>query len=144
MWHGQNLALETGARRLETLHLLYGLCTAGGEVTRSVFDRAGVDVTRLVELIAKPRAEAAGELPPPTQNYEQCWSVARAYARANGHSRLEEIDIWWALVENPGRNLPKVLSAAGGDLVRVGRELVRWGGRPGLQSFSVDIPRSTE
>jgi hypothetical protein len=144
MWEGQNLALETGARRLETLHLLYGLCTAGGEVTRSVFDRAGIDAKRLVELIARPRAVAAGELPPPTQNYEQCWSVARAYARANGHSRLEEIDIWWALVENPGRNLPKVLSAAGGDLVRIGRELVRWGGRPGLQSISVDIPRSTE
>jgi ClpA/ClpB-like protein len=145
VWHGQHLAMESGVRRLETIHVLYGLCSAGGEVTRLVLEGAGVEAKRLMSVIEATRVPQSSEgLPVPTQNYETCWSVARGYARANGHSRLEEIDIWWALVENPGRNLPKVLTAVGGDLVRVAGELERCGGRPGLQSMSIDLPSRAE
>ncbi|HET9233491.1 MAG TPA: Clp protease N-terminal domain-containing protein [Candidatus Eisenbacteria bacterium] len=145
VWQGQTLALETGARRLETMHLLYGLCTAGGETTRIVFQRAGVDPKRVSTLLEANRSpKSQGGLPAPTQNYELCWSAARSYARAGGHSRVEEIDIWWALVENPGRNLPRVLKAAGADLVRVAREVAHLGGRPGVHSISVDLPSRME
>ena len=145
VWKGQQLALASGARRLETLHVLYGLCTAGGETTRVVLARAGVDSKRLSEAIEKIRGgPASTNLPPPTQNYESCWRAARANAQAGGHSRLEEIDLWWALVENPGRNVPRVLAAAGGDLVRVAQEVTRCGGRPGLHSISLDFPSGME
>lgn len=145
VWKGQQLALASGARRLETLHVLYGLCTAGGETTRVVLARAGLDPKHLIEAIEKIHGgPVSANLPPPTHNYESCWRAARANAHAGGHSRLEEIDLWWALVENPGRNVPRVLAAAGGDLVRVAQEVTRCGGRSGLHSISLDFPPRVE
>ena len=143
LWKTQQFALESGAPRLETLHLLYGLCTAGGD-TIGVLKRAGVDAKQLIGFLEKRRGGASVQLPPSTQNYENCWRAARANAQTCGRSRLEEIDVLWALMENPGRNLSRMLAAAGGDLVLVATEVARLGGRPGIQSISLDLPNRTE
>jgi hypothetical protein len=57
---------------------------------------------------------------------------------------VEEIDLLWALIESPSRNVKRVLVAAGADVAAMIGEMEAQGGRPGLASVSIVMPNWDE
>lgn len=135
-WASQNLAAAKQAKLYETLHLLYGLCSVQGELTRWVLERAGskpASVCRVIEQ-SLPVEDYDG-VPVATKNYEICTGTARGNARSEGRSTVEEVDLLWAVIENPSRNVRRILEATGCDYATLVRELDRRWKRPGEMSI---------
>jgi len=135
-WASQELAAAKKAKLYETLHLLYGLCSVRGELTSGVLERAGGDpasVCRVIE--GNLPVEDNDGVPVVTKNYEICTSTARGNARSDGRSTVEEVDLLWAVLENPSRNVRRILEASGCDYEGLVRELDRRWKRPGEMSI---------
>ena len=140
-WLAQQLGRTRGARALEAVHVLHGLCTAGGEHTRWLISRCRGELTEIAELIEKS-LPATGEFHGrqiETRNYEACWRDSLHNARAAGADRVREIDLIWAIVENPSRNIRKVLEAAGVSPRILAGELRKQYGLPGNESISRNV-----
>ena len=142
-WAGQRLAQERKSKLYETLHILHGLCVADGELTRWLLERAGGntdDVRHVIEQ-SLPMEQNPG-VPIATKNYEICVSTARGNARSEGRSMVDEVDLLWAVVENPSRNVRRILEAAGCDFDTLVNELDQRWKRPGEMSIHRRVRRS--
>ena len=121
---------ESGARRRETLHLLYGLSRTDPDLSREIVQSSGGDLKALTHLIevSQPKSDASSASHFPlrdTANYRICLETARAFAHARESSSVSECDLLWALVENPSVNVRRFLAACGCDLERLHHELER-------------------
>jgi hypothetical protein len=137
---GARLARALGAKNHETLHVLYGLCTGAGELTAGILKACGGSASQVIErLNAALPPEGNSAEPLPTRNHEVCLALARSNARRRGSSSVAEGDLLWALLEGPGRNVRRVLQAAGCPPEALAALLaLRWP-RPGDGSVSRQI-----
>jgi ATP-dependent Clp protease ATP-binding subunit ClpA len=136
------MARARGARNYETLHILYGLCSAEGGFASWLLERSGGSserVRRIIEKSLSRERPAAERAPVPTVNHEVCVTTSRANARSDGRSTVSEIDLLCAVLQNPSRNVGKVLDAAGCDRAFLAQELGAFGEHSVLRSVSRSI-----
>jgi len=115
-WAGESLRRKLKARSRETLHLLYGLCAAGGPLTQRLFRNCGGDAEAILRILDSSLPQESHEGPSSeTQSYRVCLETARLNARGRGAASVEEGDVLWAVLDSPSRNVRKVVEAAGSD-----------------------------
>jgi hypothetical protein len=148
MEESRRFALRTAATRNETVHLLYGLCRAAGELTTWLLETQGSRAEALaarIEAMQTSRRGEQGADPVPTRNHTLCLSTARGNARSRGASSVAEGDLLWAVLENPSASIRRVLEQEGCRPSRLQRELGTRFERPGLStSLSWTAPRSED
>jgi hypothetical protein len=131
LWEAEALRKRLEARARETLHVLYGLCASEGELTRRLLEFGGCAAPRVREIIEAnlPREGhvGAGE---ETSGYRVCIETAKLNAGKRNSAAVEEIDLLWAVLDGPSRNVRKVVEAAGGDFSLILAELARLQTRP--------------
>jgi hypothetical protein len=113
-WLAEEFARDRAQTHVETSDLLYGLCAARGDLTTWLFTAAGSTARRVQEVVEASRGSGTHEgAPLATGNLELCLETARTNARAAGRPAVEESDLLWAVLENPSRNVGRILAAAG-------------------------------
>jgi hypothetical protein len=137
LWAAEALRKRLEARARETLHVLYGLCASEGELTRRLLEFGGSAASRVREVIEAnlPREGYAGA-GEETNGYRLCVETAKLNAGKRSSAAVEEIDLLWAVLDGPSRNVRKVVEAAGGDFSRMLAELARLQARPGEATVS--------
>ena len=136
LWAAQKFAAARRAKLFETLHVLYGLCSVKGELTTWVLERAGGRADTVCRIIDRSLpAEDHPGVPIATGNAQICADTARGFARSDGRSTVEEVDLLWAAIQNPSRNVRRVLEAAGCDFSSLIQELNQRWKRPGEMSI---------
>lgn len=123
-WEARQMATTRGSRRLESAHLLYGLCRAAGETCSWLLKTCGSSPQAVVRTIeqAIPCAEPSPDLRA-TKNYEACVRAAQANAAAEGRSTVHEADLLWAVLECRSKNVQGILGAAGANSITLTRVL---------------------
>ncbi len=108
------LARVMASSRFETLHLLFGLVRAGGEISTRLLDEAGVAAAGLeeeVRLIMTTRRRDGRRVP--TVGYDQCINEATENARSQGSTIVRECDLWWAVLRSRSRSVEAALENSG-------------------------------
>ncbi|MCK4413511.1 MAG: hypothetical protein KAY32_08210 [Candidatus Eisenbacteria sp.] len=114
--HAEVAALgeRLGNPMFETLHLLYGLIRAGGEVTCRVLAESGVSAPRVVEEVERILSQRRKDRPRGrTVGYDRCVSDAAETARSEGSTVVRECDLWWAILWSRSGAVREALEAAG-------------------------------
>jgi len=99
-------ARRKGRAVLETTYLLYGVLSAGGEVTQWLFEAFGRDPGQICRELERrvPGRESEGE-PVPTRHTQECMHLAAQFAWRRGIASVCEQDLLWAMLrraEEPG------------------------------------------
>jgi hypothetical protein len=126
----EELRGELGAEARETLHVLYGLCAGEGEVTARMLEACGGNARRVCRIIRANLPREGHEGPGvETKSFRICRETARLNARTRGSFVVEEIDLLWAVLDSPSRNVRKALESSGCDfsvlLARMSRRFRR-------------------
>ncbi len=137
LWAAEALRKRLEARARETVHILYGLCASEGELTCRLLEFGGSAARRVREVVEAnlPREGHAGA-GEETNGYRLCVETAKLNAGKRSSAAVEEIDLLWAVLDGPSRNVRKVVEAAGGDFSRLLAELARLQARPGEATVS--------
>ncbi|MBU1701318.1 MAG: hypothetical protein KJ970_16825 [Candidatus Eisenbacteria bacterium] len=145
----RDLADEFALKHGETIHILYGLCAAKGEITSWLMASCGSSAENVREIIARhlPRGKSGGKgavSRKDTRNAEICRNTARSNARIAGSSVVRESDLLWAILENPSRNVGRILEAAGCPHLVAIETLHRRFRRPGEMTESRTLRSATD
>jgi hypothetical protein len=117
------LAGESAGGFVETLDLLAGLLRAGGEITRDLFTRAGLDIARVIWSLRPGRRARRDRLDEGglTRNALAVRARAESLARVSGSPSVREQDLLWALLlgRHSSDRLTAICSGVGLDLDRL-------------------------
>jgi len=126
--HAEDLAEALGNElkrpMLETLHLLYGLLAAKGEICERLQLALEWQPARALEAIRQTLGRRmAGSTRGRTKGYERCLADAEDNARRRGTGTMQEGDLWWALLRSRNPSVDAILDFQSPDRRLLEREL---------------------
>ena len=122
---------------LETIHLLYGIIQAEGELTSRLLEGCGVASADVLGGIAQRLSrKRKGVRPGKTITYEHSMAAARENALVQGSTVVREQDLWWALLGAQSQSIDRVFEHLGTSRAALIRELSLFVPPPGPVSAS--------
>lgn len=108
------LARSLATPRFETLHILYGIVKAGGEISTRLLEQSLAGSASLEKEIVRILAARNRESPrEPTVGYNRCISEAIENARSQGSTVVRECDMLWAVLRSRSRSVEAALENSG-------------------------------
>lgn len=112
----QSFARRQKSRQINTAHLLYGLLTGGGEITRQVFKSADIDVDKAKKTIAEKTRGSFDGIPEESRNYRRALFDSKHVASRSGSPAEEEYHLLYSLLNLNSTHLKVMLESLNTDV----------------------------